>query len=66
MQDDTVTITEHAEELILDENDNDEQDERTITLRLSKRGRNYTTGAEEEDWILHEVLLRYGSDICCC
>jgi len=36
VQDDTVTITEHAEELISDGTEKNEGDERTITLHLSK------------------------------
>jgi hypothetical protein len=36
VQDDMVTITEHAEERIPDVTEKDEGDERTITLRLSK------------------------------
>ena len=36
VQDDMVTITEHAEERIPDGTEEDEGDERTITLRLSK------------------------------
>lgn len=36
VQDDTVTITEHAEEFIADGTEKDERDERTITLHLSK------------------------------
>jgi hypothetical protein len=36
VQDDTVTITEHAEEHILDGTEENEEDPRTITLHLSK------------------------------
>ncbi len=36
VQDDVVTITEHSEELIPDQPENEEEDERTISLRLSK------------------------------
>lgn len=36
VQDDTVTITEHAEDRIPDRTEKEEEDERTITLHLSK------------------------------
>jgi len=60
VQDDMVTITEHPEEFIPDGTEKDEDDERTITLHLSKEAE--ITSEELRKKIGYYMKFSYDAD----